>query len=207
MTPLQEQVVYLGAVFTASLQADRVAQTGYVDETVLECLLQSLLVVAPRNALSVYGSSDEHLVSGYKLMASLLQNNPSTARDPARYAMSLLMLERKLFARSDLMQTIGDRLALIQAKIEHFGLMHENVIAACGQLYEDTVSQCGKRIMVHGNPAILQKNGVPEKLRTILLTGIRAAMQWEYVGGRRWRLFFQRKKILVEVLERLNQLA
>ena len=205
MTPEQEQTIYLGAVFTAALQADQLARTGKMDEATMECLLKSLLVVDPPNALHVYGGEDYLLMGGYRLLAKLLRGDADTPQEPVRYALTLLMLERKLYARSEMMQTIGERLGLIQTKVDHFGIMSENVIAACAQLYQDTVSQCGKRIMIVGEPLILQRQGVPEKLRAILLTGIRAAMQWQYMGGRRWRFFFSRKKLLQPVLQRLGQ--
>ena len=79
------------------------------------------------------------------------------------------------------------------------------MIAACGQLYEDTVTQRGKRIMIHGDPHILQRQGTPEKLRALLLAGIRAAMQWQQVGGKRWHFLFQRKRMLETVLQRLKR--
>jgi high frequency lysogenization protein len=49
----------------------------------------------------------------------------------------MLGLERQLAKRDDLLDTIGNRLQ-IQSQVEHFGLAHENVIAACGALYQDT---------------------------------------------------------------------
>ncbi|RUS68212.1 High frequency lysogenization protein HflD [Saezia sanguinis] len=205
MTPQQEQLVNLGAVFTAALQADQVARTGQADEAVLGCLVQSLLVIDPPNSLAIYSGQDHELMPGYRLLAALLQGDRDLQPEPVRYAITLLALERKLIARKDLMQTISERLQLIRTKVEHFGILNENVIAACGQLYEDTVSQCGKRIMIHGDPHILQRQGTPEKLRALLLAGIRAAMQWQQVGGKRWHFLFQRKRMLETVLQRLKR--
>lgn len=205
MRTQQEQLVCLGAVFTAALQADRLAHSGHVDDAVLTCLMQSLLVVEPPNSLALYGGQDRELLGGYRLLADLLQGERNIAQDAVRYALSLLMLERKLIKRNDLMLIISERLQLINTKVKHFGILNDNVVGACGELYEDTVSQCGKRIMVHGDPAILQRAGIPEKLRTLLLTGMRAAMQWQQVGGKRWHFFFRRKVILRMVMQRLQR--
>lgn len=206
MDAKQNQIISLGAVFTAASQADRLARTGLVDEAILGSMIQSLLAIEPANTLIMYGGQDRLLSSGYRLLKSLLEANPDTPQEPVRYALSLLMLERKLIARKDLMQLISERLPLIRTKIEHFSLLNENVIQACAQLYEDTVSQSGKRIMLVGEPFILQRNDVPPKLRTLLLGGIRAAMQWQHTGGRRWDMIFRRKKLLQALQERLKRL-
>lgn len=206
MTPQQNQIISLGAVFTAVAQADRIARTGVIDEAILGSMIQSLLVIGPSNSLEMYGGQDRLLLSGYRLLSSLLKAERDTPQDPVRYAFSLLMLERKLSARKELMQTINGRLPLIKSKIEYFSVLDENVIDACGQLYEDTVSLAGKRIMLVGEPHILQRPDVPPKLRTLLLGGIRAAMQWQHTGGRRWQLIFKRKMILQMLQERMSRI-
>lgn len=206
MTPQQNQIISLGAVFTAAAQAHQVARTGLVDEAILANMVQSLLVLSPSNSLEMFGGQDRLLLSGYRLLSSLLKADRDIQQDPVRYALSLLMLERKLFSRKDLMQIISERLPLIRNKVEHFSILDNNVIEACGQLYEDTVSHAGKRIMVVGEPGILQRNGVPAKLRTLLLGGVRSAMQWQHSGGRRWQLFFKRKMLLEALQERMNRI-
>lgn len=199
-----DQTVYLAAVFTAATQVDKLAHTGRLDEDVLECLMNSLLVVDPSNALATYGGSDRLLKSGYQLMAQFLQGDSSISQHAMRYALMLTVLERKVFSNKQMMHTIGERLTLIQTKVDHFGILNENVIEACAQLYADTASQATPRIMVIGEPQILQKPSTAIKIRTLLLAGIRAAMQWQYTGGRRWQLFLQKKKTFYPAIERLD---
>lgn len=206
MTPQQNQIISLGAVFTAAAQADQIARTGQIDEAILGCMVQSLLVITPSNSLDLFGGQDRLLSSGYQLLYSLLKVDRDTPQDPIRYALSLLMLERKLSARKDLMQIINKQLPNIKNKIEHFSTLDENVLEACGDLYQSTVSQAGKRIMLAGEPQILQRNGIPAKIRTLLLGGVRAAMQWQHVGGRRLHLLLKRKAVLQALQERLNRI-
>lgn len=202
-TPL-DQTVYLAAVHTAACQVEKIAHQGQLDEDVLECLIKSLLVIDPPHALATYGDSDRLLKSGYELMIDIMNKSAQDHPDAMRYVVMLLMLERKVINNHKMMQAIGDRLESIKEKALQYGALHDYVINACSKLYEDTISQCGVRIMVTGEPHYLQRSGTPEKIRTLLLAGIRAAMQWQYSGGRRWRLFLFRSQTMAPAQKRLD---
>jgi len=203
MTPTQEQLVALGAVFQAAVLADKLARSGQIGEADLACMVGSLLARNPDNTLAVYGGDDLNLRDGYRALASALEGNPANLqRDPLRYVSALLNLERQLDRRTDLQQIIGSRLGQIQQQVEHFGLTHDNVIASCGSLYEDTISTFRQRIQVHGDVRFLQQPGSAAKIRTLLLSGIRSARLWQQLGGRRRHLLLSRSRLLRE----LNQL-
>ena len=200
MTPIQEQLVALGAVFEAAFLVDKIAKSGQISEAPLGCMLGSLLVRDPQNTLEVYGGDDLNLRDGYRALVSALERDPSTLqRDSLRYALALLGLERKLAKRDDMLQIMGSRLDQIQQQVQHFGLVHDNVIAACGGLYQDTLSTFSQRIQVQGDMRHLQQPSNAAKIRALLLTGIRAARLWRQLGGHRWQLVFSRRKLLNEL--------
>ena len=200
MTPIQEQLIALGAVFEAAFLVDKIAKSGQISEAPLGCMLGSLLVRDPQNTLEVYGGDDLNLRDGYRALVSALERDPSTLqRDSLRYALALLGLERKLAKRDDKLQIMGSRLDQIQQQVQHFGLVHDNVIAACGGLYQDTLSTFSQRIQVQGDMRHLQQPSNAAKIRALLLTGIRAARLWRQLGGHRWQLVFSRGKLLNEL--------
>ena len=200
MSPTQEQLIALGAVFEAAFLVDKIAKSGQVSEAPLGCMLGSLLVRDPKNTLDVYGGDDLNLRDGYRALVSALERDPSTLqRDSLRYALALLGLERKLAKRDDMLQIMGSRLDQIQQQVQHFGLVHDNVIAACGCLYQDTLSTFSQRIQVQGDMRHLQQPSNAAKIRALLLTGIRAARLWRQLGGHRWQLVFSRGKLLNEL--------
>ncbi|WP_263141983.1 high frequency lysogenization protein HflD [Pseudomonas sp. RIT-PI-AD] len=200
MTPIQEQLVALGAVFNAAALADRIAKTGQISEAPLGCMIGSLLVRDPQRTLEVYGDDDLNLREGYRALASALERDPnSLQREPLRYALALLGLERQLAKRDDMLETIGTRLDQIQQQVQHFGVTHENVIAACGGLYQDTLSTFRQRIQVHGDMRYLQQPSNASKIRALLLAGIRSARLWRQLGGHRWQLVISRRKLLSEL--------
>ena len=200
MSPTQEQLVALGAVFEAAVLVDKLAKTGQVGEPGLACMLGSLLVRDPKNTLDVYGGDDLNLREGYRALISVLERDPaSLQREPLRYALALLGLERQLAKRDDMLQVMGSRLDQIQNQVGHFGLVHDNVIAACGSLYEDTISTFRQRIQVQGDMRHLQQSSNASKIRALLLAGIRSARLWRQLGGHRWQLVFSRGKLLKEL--------
>jgi high frequency lysogenization protein len=205
MTPIQEQLIALAGVFQAAILVDRIAKTGQSSEAALGCMLGSLLVQDPKDTLDVYGGDDLNLREGYRALASALERDPSSLqREPLRYALSMLGLERQLAKREDMLDTVGKRLPQIQSQVEHFGIAHENVIAACGALYQDTLSTLRQRIQVHGDMRNLQQPSNASKIRALLLAGIRSARLWRQVGGHRWQLVFSRRKLLKELYPLMN---
>ncbi|WP_313552161.1 high frequency lysogenization protein HflD [Pseudomonas sp.] len=205
MTSIHEQLVALGAVFEAAFLVDRLAKTGQISEAPLACMLGSLLVTNPQTTLEVYGGDSIDLRDGMRALSSALERNPSSLqREPLKYALSMIALERRLDRREDMLELIGKRLDQVQQQVQHFGLTHENVIASFGSIYEDTLSTFRQRIQVHGEMRYLQIPANAAKVRALLLAGIRSARLWRQLGGHRWQMVFRRRKMLDELYPLLN---
>ena len=197
MTPMQEQLIALGAVFEAATLVDRIARTGQVPNVSLACMLESLLVRENKPVVEIYGGDDINLRDGYRALASALERDTgSLQREPLRYALAMIGLERQLDKRGDMLQVIGSRLDQIQQQVDHFGLTHENVVASFGGLYQDTISTFRQRIQVQGDMRHLQQSDNAAKIRALLFAGIRSARLWRQLGGHRWQLVFSRRKML-----------
>ncbi|MCU1717033.1 high frequency lysogenization protein HflD [Pseudomonas sp. 5P_3.1_Bac2] len=200
MSNTRDQLIALAGVFQAAFLVDKLARTGQVHEPAVTCLINSLLVRDPKDTLDVYGGDDLNLRDGYRALVGALERDPaSLQRMPLRYALALLTLERKLDKRNDLLDLMGSRLAQVQQQVELFGPGHDNVIANCGSLYQDTISTFRQRIQVQGDARHLQQANNAAKIRALLLAGIRSARLWRQLGGHRWQLVFSRRKLLKEL--------
>ncbi len=69
------------------------------------------------------------------------------------------------------------------------------VIANTAALYQETLSTFSFRIQVTGEPNHLKNTDNADKIRALLLAGVRAALLWRQVGGRRWHLLFFRSRV------------
>jgi len=205
MNTLDEQLIALGAVFEAATLVDRIARTGQVPNASLGCMLGSLLARSPETTLEIYGGDDLNLRDGYRaLVGALERDSSSLQREPLRYALAMIGLERQLDKRDDMLQVIGSRLDQIQQQVEHFGITHENVVASFGGLYQDTLSTFRQRIQVQGDMRHLQQTDNAAKIRALLLSGIRSARLWRQLGGHRWQMIFSRRKLLDALYPRLR---
>lgn len=89
-------------------------------------------------------------------------------------------------------------LALIHSQREFFPIDHENVRSNFADLYKRTVSQMQPRIVVRGSERFLSSPDVAERIRALLLSGVRSSVLWYQVGGSRWDLVFKRQLYLTE---------
>jgi len=68
------------------------------------------------------------------------------------------------------------------------------VISRLAALYSSTLSTLKPRVMVTGNPQLLQQDIVVEKVRASLLAAVRSAVLWRQVGGRQWQFLLNRRQ-------------
>ncbi|TFH86391.1 lysogenization regulator HflD [Billgrantia azerbaijanica] len=190
-SPTARQALALAGVFQAASLVDELARTGQVEPRPWETLIRATLDTDPESFEAIYGGHPNNLRRGLEVLEAVVgrqQANPAVLR----YGFSLLLLMSKLRGNTAMMDALGTRLARAQGQAEHFGATHENVIASLGETYQETLSTFKTRIVVQGDPSLLQNRMMPERVRAILLAGIRFALLWHQQGGRRWKLIFQR---------------
>lgn len=190
-SPISRQVLALAGVFQAAVVVDELARTGQVDERAWQTLIRATVDTDPESFEAIYGGHPNHLRQGLDTLSAVVgkrQANPVVLR----YGFSLLLLSQKLRKTPQMMDTLGTRLTRVQGQAAHFGDTHENVVASLGEIYQDTISTFRYRIVVQGEPSLLQQRMMPERVRAALLAGVRFALLWHQQGGRRWKLIFQR---------------
>ncbi|SEM49859.1 high frequency lysogenization protein HflD [Halomonas caseinilytica] len=193
-TSAGRQALALAGVFQAASLVDELARTGQVDQRAWDTLIHATLDTNPKDFESIYGGHPNNLRQGLDTLEGVLgrrQANPVVMR----YGFSLLMLMSKLRGNNAMMDDLGQRLTRAQAQAEHFGETHENIIASLGEAYQQTLSTLKTRIVVQGDPSLLQSRMMPERVRACLLAGVRFALLWHQQGGRRWKLIFQRSAL------------
>lgn len=79
---------------------------------------------------------------------------------------------------------------------EQAGFDDPAVMASLAHAYSQTISRLNPRILVHGDPERLNDTDTANRIRALLLAGIRAAVLWRQTGGSRLKLLFRRKRIV-----------
>ena len=196
MSNWRDQALALAGVFQAAILVERLAKTGQAPAEQMETAVFSLFQQNPETTEDVYGGV-EKLLPGLRAARQLIatRNHPEYT-DCLRYVLSILYLQRQLAKKPDLLSIIGNRLEKAQVQTDHFGIGHENVYANLASIYSDTLSTFRFRIQVLGDFNYLQQQRIANQIRTMLFAGVRSAMLWRQLGGRRLHLLFQRKKLI-----------
>lgn len=188
----ESQVIALAGLTQAAALVRALATEGRCDAAALEASLGSIFRIDAESAAAVYGGLDGVRVG----MRALIAQIDGTRRDLAvtQIVLTLLRIERRLARRADLRQRLQDGILSAQRQAEHFGLGHAAVSARLGELYAQTLSTVRPRVVVTGNPLHLQQPAQVERIRAVLLAGVRAAVLWRQLGGNHWGLLFQRRQ-------------
>lgn len=202
---LTNQTIALAGVAQAAALVQQLAVTGKADQDALRASIGSILKIDAESVEDVFGDL-RGVALGLAQLQDQLSGKGIGSADQARYAATLVFLEKQLNGLPEMQQTIRNGLQKAQAQAEHFGALHENVLANLGDLYFQTISTLQPRIMVKGDQAHLANSDTVNKIRALLLAGIRAALLWRQCGGSRWKFLLMRKKLYDES-QRLRLLA
>ncbi|MFI3187505.1 MAG: high frequency lysogenization protein HflD [Methylococcaceae bacterium] len=199
------QTIALAGIAQAVALVQQLATTGTADSKALEASIASLFISDQQGVANVYGGLSS-LKLGIEQLNDQMTGFKISNPEQARYAASLVFLENQLSKQPGMLKTIFTGIDRAQAQADHFGLLHENVLANLGDIYHTTISTLQPRIMVNGEQEYLSRPDVVNKIRACLLAGIRSAILWKQCGGTRWKFLFFRKKIQAEIQKLLKQL-
>lgn len=193
---LQQQVLALAGVAQVAQLVDRISKTGSYDLDALTHSVNSLFEFDAPGTAEVFGGI-AGVGMGLEVLASMLaQNDSAQQRDVARYIFNLLYLERRFAGNLEMMAVVRSRLEHTRFKSEHFTSHVQETCHSLSGIYQDTLSTFKYRIRVTGSMQQLENQNNADLIRALLLAGVRAAFLWRQLGGRRWKLLFQRRRML-----------
>lgn len=202
---LTYETIALAGIAQATHLVHQLATTGKADKDSIQACLNSLLAIDSNNPAEIYGGL-KGIKLGLEQLNIQLSSNKITNPDQARYAASLIYLEGQFSEQGEMQNQVQRKIKIAQKQSEHFGINHENVIANLADIYHSTISKINPRIMVNGDQSFLSSTELINKIRALLLAGIRSAMLWRQCGGSRWRFIFFRRKIQSEVQFLLSEI-
>lgn len=202
----QESNIAFAGICQAATLVHQLATTGNCDETLLSHTLRSVIVTDPSETIEVYGGYDKIEV-GYKtLIAQLSTNKAGPDSALTRYMIGLVALERKLARRNDILNLLGERISQVKRQTHHYDLIDEQILSNMASIYVDLISPLGTKIQIAGTATFLQQPLVRDKIRSVLLSGIRSAVLWRQTGGKRRHVVFNRKHMVEQAQQQLARI-
>ncbi len=195
----RDRGIALAGVFQAAHLVSRVARRGLAEASTLEASLASVLALDADSVEAVFGGA-VGVSDGLRVMRQQL--GPGTGgRDleVTRYVVGILHLERKLSRRPELLRRIREGVQALGAGGQPAAAADPETIERLAEIYLATVSTLGPRIMVRGEPTLLARPDNANRIRALLLAGIRAAVLWRQCGGSRLGLLLGRGRMLEAV--------
>ena len=204
----QLQTLTLSAVVQSAQLVRALAHTGSAPLPAMKALIDPLFALNAPSFNTIF--PDLRLARpGLEWLTVRARQRRSVKNDEVlRYTRNLLWLRTKLMADTDMRSRLGRRLQSMsplsarysdpqrQTSTEPVGLHEtERSFEALATLYQDTISTLPFRIQVQGKVEHLQDERIANRIRALLLAGIRFAVLWHQIGGRPWHLFLLRGRI------------
>ena len=198
MSNFRDKTLALAGIFQATALVKNIAVNGLTDKHDFEICIRSIFETDPESVEAVYGQV-EYLRTGLTtLIEQLGEKSSQRDIDIARYVISLLHLQGKLSKNKIMLDALSNGIERARRQTEHFHITHENVIANLADIYSETISQIPPKIMVSGENQYLSNPDQANKIRALLLAGMRSAVLWAQLGGSRWQILLRRRRFSQE---------
>jgi high frequency lysogenization protein len=201
---LTHQAIALAGLSQSVYLVQQIAKRGNADRLDLEVSIGSTLKVDADDIYDVFGGL-AGLKTGLEQLARQLAEPWQVDPELARYASTLIFLEREVMKRAEMVQAIGQALNRADAARARTGqILDDEVIQALAQGYQQTLSQLKPRVIVSGEQRYLSAAHNADRIRALLLAGVRSALLWRQAGGIRWKLLFLRTRLQREARNLLD---
>ncbi|MFP4208840.1 MAG: high frequency lysogenization protein HflD [Wenzhouxiangella sp.] len=195
--------------FAGMLQAGelvrQIATSGTCSQQAAAASLDSIFALDPASTEAVYGGIGG-VRMGLRVLVELFSSR--AAQDNLvglNYALGMAKLARRILGDKARQRSLGEAISLVEsAWRESDSALDGSVVSQLGDVYQQHVSTLDFRLSISGKPEILKQDEKVALVRALLLAGIRSAFLWHQVGGRQWRLIFQRRKMLQQAEKLLS---
>lgn len=192
---IENNTIALAGIFQASELVRQIARQGMLDQAPFEASIQSVLKINADSIMDVYGGLGG-IKTGLQVLCQQLGNETKRNIEVMQYVLGVVFLERKLAKRQDMLAKIRIGIETAVAETEIYAATHPQVVEQLANLYTQTLSTFDYRIKVSGEQRFLENPHNADKIRALLLAGIRSAVLWRQKGGKRLQFIFSRAKIL-----------
>jgi high frequency lysogenization protein len=173
------------------------ATSGTCSQQAARASLDSIFNLEPETTEDVYGGLGG-VRMGLRVLVELFSaRNNQDSLISLNYALGLGKLARAVQRDRARQDALGQEISLVESAWRNSEEpLDDCVVSQLADAYQRHISTLPFRLSVSGKPEYLQQTEKVAFVRALLLAGIRSAFLWQQVGGRQWRLLFQRRRML-----------
>ncbi|CAH9018533.1 high frequency lysogenization protein HflD [Candidatus Nitrosacidococcus sp. I8] len=202
-----DRVLALAGMIQALNSVQQIARHGSVATDTMNASLFSIFELNPETTEGVYGGI-QGLSVGLKFLNQQLNKKLRRAEpELLRYLITIIYLEKKLKHNTQMLDKVGHEIEILKLQTENLTPMQPETITRLAQIYLNTISTLTPRIQIRGEQTHLKQVENIELVRALLLSGIRSAVLWRQMGGRRYQLLFNNQQLLRETESMLQKLS
>ena len=194
---MRDATIAFAGMLQASELVRQTATSGTCSGQAAQASVASIFNRDPDATEDVYGGIGG-VRMGLRVLTELFSARSNhESMQSLNYALGLAKLTKQVRRDSKRLDAMGGELDLVEkAWRDASETLDESVISQLADIYQRHVSTLGFRVSVSGRPEYLKQPDKVAFVRALLLAGLRSAILWHQVGGRQWRLVFERKKML-----------
>lgn len=194
---MRDATIAFAGMLQASELVRQVATSGNCSQQAAAASITSIFNTSPESTEAVYGGLGG-VRMGMRVMVEMFSaRNSQENLLSLNYALGLAKLGRQIQRDRQRQADLGREIELIKPAWKNSEeVLDDSVLAQLAEAYHRHISSMDFRLSVSGKPEYLKQDEKVAFIRSLLLAGIRSAFLWRQVGGRQWRLIFQRRKML-----------
>ncbi|MGN1393093.1 MAG: DUF489 family protein [Succinivibrionaceae bacterium] len=197
---LNSQTLSFVAICQAASIVQRLSRFGSWNEDDAKPLIKALSIDNPTSVEDVY--QPKQMLCGYNSFIESFGsngiNNSSTA-ELTKYVMFFLTLEKKIRKVPGFLDNIFNKIEEVKnhARINKMVILDPWIISSMADIYfQEITNKHFCNLVIYGKKSYLQQDEIQQKIRAIILAGIRATILWRQVGGKTIHLLFKRSKMM-----------
>jgi high frequency lysogenization protein len=200
-------VLALAGVCQSAMLVKKLARQGEVTKPFFTASVESISVLDADSTEAVFGGLANLSLGLQGIVDQLNKTNQDKHAETMRYIANLITLERKLSGQNSTMNQLKERIIELQRQLAHFELFSGQMMENVASIYTDLISPLPPRIKVSGDKSILQQPVNQHKVRALLLAGIRSAVLWRQLGGKRRQIVLRRQQLVGIANEYLSRIT
>lgn len=201
------ETIALAALFQSAAQIQRIARLGTVDEKAIAPLMRALVITNPQTIDEIY--DPKKVLPGLNQLLTSLYPKEATQPKNAeliKVGFSIMGLASSLEKQDPVLKQLDHEVDVLRENVltlhpdyesaSESILMDYDVIKLYSKIYSSLISPNFPKLIIYGEESFLRRPELQEMIRALLLSGIRASILWNQVGGKRYTLMFRYKDII-----------